>query len=143
MSTNSCRSACVSLCACTIVCTCHDSHSSPCRRSLRYLQVQKSLSETAPVASFRGVLSDYTCILSPPETSDPPCSIMSQFARDCKKHVMSIHVIGLLTMFHCSIPLTRFASYHHTRETLKGVCSCTLLSRSKTLHNSLSKNRGF
>jgi hypothetical protein len=40
---------------------------------------QKSLSETAPVASFhflkqeqksREVLSNYTCILSPPETSD-------------------------------------------------------------------------
>jgi hypothetical protein len=23
---------------------------------------------------------------------------------------------GLITLFHCSIPLARFASYHHTRE---------------------------
>ena len=84
--TNSNRSACVSLCGCSIVCTCHDSRSSRCRRSLRCLQVNKSQSETAPVSSFhflqqeqqlRGFLPYYTCILSPPETSDPPCSIMS------------------------------------------------------------------
>ena len=84
--TNSYRSACVSLCGCTIVCTWHDSRSSRCRRSLRCLQVNKSQSETAPVASFhflkqeqksRGVLPYYTCFLSPLETSDPPCSIMS------------------------------------------------------------------
>jgi hypothetical protein len=86
LSTNSYRSPCVSLCGCTIVCTWHDSRSSRCRRSLRCLQVNKSQSETAPVASFhflkqeqksRGVLPYYTCFLSPPETSDPPCSIMS------------------------------------------------------------------
>jgi hypothetical protein len=68
------------------------------RRSLRCLQVKKSLSETAPVAAFhflkqeqksRGVLSYYTCFLSPPETSDPSCSIMSYLASDCEKHVMS------------------------------------------------------
>ena len=35
---------------------------------------------------------------------------------------------GLITLFHCSIPRARFASYHHTRETLQRVCLCTLLS---------------
>ena len=35
---------------------------------------------------------------------------------------------GVITLFHCSLPRVRFASYHHTRETLKRVCLCTLLS---------------
>ncbi len=35
---------------------------------------------------------------------------------------------GLITLFHCSIPRKRFGSYHHTRETLRGVCLCTLFS---------------
>jgi len=35
---------------------------------------------------------------------------------------------GLSRCFNCSIPRARFASYHHTRETLKRACSCTLLS---------------
>jgi hypothetical protein len=35
---------------------------------------------------------------------------------------------GLSRCFNCSIPRARFASYHHTRETLKRARSCTLLS---------------
>ncbi len=35
---------------------------------------------------------------------------------------------GLSLCFNCSIPRVRFASYHHTRETLKRARSCTLLS---------------
>ena len=77
---NSCRSACVSLGGCTTAGTCHGSRSSRCRRSLRCLHLKKSLSETAPVAAFhflkqeqksRGVLSYYTCFLSPPEPERP------------------------------------------------------------------------
>ena len=80
--TNSCRSACVSLCGCAIACTRHASRSSRC------LQVTKSLSETATlchlvpflkvevkqlkVQKWRGVRFYYTCILSPLETSHPP-----------------------------------------------------------------------
>ena len=33
----------------------------------------------------------YTCFLSPPETSDPTCSIMRYFASDYEKHVMSLN----------------------------------------------------
>ena len=80
--TNSCRSACVSLCGCAIACTRHASRSSRC------LQVTKSLSETATLCHLvpflkvevkqlkvqkrRGVRFYYTCILSPLETSHPP-----------------------------------------------------------------------
>jgi hypothetical protein len=35
---------------------------------------------------------------------------------------------GLSRCFNCSIPRPRFASYHHTRETLQRVRLCTLLS---------------
>ena len=56
------------------------------------------------------------------------------FSSLCKTFVLG----GLITLFHCSIPLTRFASYHHTRETLKGVCSCT---RSKTSDSAKKKKK--
>ena len=39
---------------------------------------------------------------------------------------------GLSRCFNCSIPHVRFASYHHTRETLKRVLFCAHFS----LHNS-------
>ena len=45
----------------------------------------------------------------------------------CKTFVLG----GLITLFHCSIPLTRFTSYHHTRETLSSVISPP---KTKVLH---------
>ncbi len=49
---------------------------------------------------------------------------------------------GLSRCFNCSIPRARFASYHHTRETLKRARSCTLLSLN-SLYLSLSPVKVF
>ncbi len=105
--TNSCRSACVSLCGCTIVCTRHASRTSRC------LQVKKSLSETATfcrlvpflkvevkqleVQKWRGVRFYYNCILSPLETSHPPlfhheliCQWLCKACHECKIQVCTL-----------------------------------------------------
>ena len=116
--TNSCRSACVSFCGCTIVWTCHGRRrSSRCRQALfalpasQKIAVRNSACRCVPFSETRAEIKRSSFLLyllsiasRAWETSDPPCSILPLITNSISCH----------WKFRMDVAATHTHRYKHT-----------------------------